>query len=118
MSEKQYFVFDPGNAVRIFPRDIILPNREEDLASRIAEGLRKDWDLQSGEDLQKAGFFENTVPVPENFFFSAGGLGFHWDPYEIAPYAMGDVELVLPYGEIGDLLSPLGKSLAGEAGGK
>jgi hypothetical protein len=118
MREKRYFVFDTGKALRIFPGDIILPNREGDLAGRIEAGLRKDWDLQSGEDLKGAGFFESTVSVPENFFLSPQGLGYHWDPYEIAPYVMGDIELVLPYGEIKDLLSPLGQSLAREAGAK
>ncbi|MDR0376684.1 MAG: RsiV family protein [Spirochaetaceae bacterium] len=31
-------------------------------------------------------------------------MGFHWDPYEIAPYVMGFIEIVIPYDEIAPLL--------------
>jgi hypothetical protein len=57
------------------------------------------------------------VRIPENFFLtvledvpafpnSTGhrlGLGFHWDPYEIAPYVYGPIEIVIPYDEIAEM---------------
>jgi hypothetical protein len=39
------------------------------------------------------------------------GIGIQWDPYEIAPYAMGAMEILIPTQLVEGLLNPLGLSL-------
>jgi len=34
--------------------------------------------------------------LPDNLGIVADGVLFHWDPYEIAPYAMGPIDVTVP----------------------
>jgi hypothetical protein len=77
----------------------------------LEDALREKAGAEAGEKLSDAGYFEDSVAIPDNFFLDPQGLGFHWDPYEIAPYSFGPVEVVLPYGKIRSLLSPRGLGL-------
>jgi hypothetical protein len=86
------------------------------LTEKLNEELRKGRELGRNDSLRQDGFFVDQVEFTENFFLSSKGIGFHWDPYEIGPYAMGFVEVVVPYGKIGDILNSLGRSAAREAG--
>ena len=44
------------------------------------------------------------MDIPETFFLTPEGLGFFWNPYEIGPYVMGVIEVVIPYEKLGDAL--------------
>lgn len=46
------------------------------------------------------------IPATGNFFATHKGLTFHYDPYEVMPYAAGSVDLFIPYTSIKDLLTP------------
>ncbi|MDR0997876.1 MAG: DUF3298 and DUF4163 domain-containing protein [Treponema sp.] len=113
---KKYFVLNRETAELISLTDIVKDEFREALEKKLNRELRKNWELEGGDSLEEYGFFTNQVELTENFFLTSKGLGFHWDPYEIAPYAMGFVEIVIPYGRIGDILNPLGHSLARELG--
>ncbi|WP_020569462.1 RsiV family protein [Neolewinella persica] len=58
------------------------------------------------------GYQTETVPVTENIAFTKEGLLFDYPPYEIASYADGEIEIVLPYAEVSHLLTERGESLA------
>ncbi|MDR3192584.1 MAG: DUF3298 and DUF4163 domain-containing protein [Treponema sp.] len=113
---KNYFVFDREKAGRISLPDLMKEGFGRVLTEKLDQELRKNRELDRNDSLRHHGFFVNQVEPTENFFLSSKGIGFHWDPYEIGPYAMGFVEIVVPYGEIGDILSSLGRSAAREAG--
>ena len=50
---------------------------------------------------QEAESFDmSCVNVTENFFVDDDGIHWIYNPYEIAPYAVGNIEVVLPYSEI------------------
>ena len=40
----------------------------------------------------------------ENFILGNETITFVYNPYEIAPYAVGSTELIIPFGDIKDLL--------------
>jgi hypothetical protein len=44
------------------------------------------------------------VDPNDNFFITGGGIGFFYNPYEIAPYSSGSTEIFLPWEEILPLL--------------
>jgi len=48
----------------------------------------------------------NTISVTDVFFITPTGLGFVYNPYEIASYADGSVTLFLPYKRIVPFLTP------------
>lgn len=57
-------------------------------------------------------FQTETVPVTKNIAFTKKGLLFDYPPYEIASYADGEIEIVLPYAEVSHLLTGRGEQLA------
>ncbi|MDR2797145.1 MAG: RsiV family protein [Treponema sp.] len=108
MREKRYFVIfqDTHRVQRLVLEDLIEPASRSRLEVLVAQALRSEANLEPDEPLSQGGFFEDTVEVPDNFFLTPEGLGFHWDPYEIAPYVMGSIEVLLPYEQIQDILKP------------
>jgi hypothetical protein len=72
--------------------------------------------LPPGTPLSKGIYFEDSVTLPEDFYPTEKGLNFQWDPYEIAPYAVGGVEITLSWQELAHLLSPEGKKMAAAFG--
>ncbi|MDR1256962.1 MAG: RsiV family protein, partial [Spirochaetaceae bacterium] len=110
-NEKTFFVLDTGLGSQVFLDDILQSGARPSLQARIDDSLRETYGAAPGASLRTAGFLEDSGGVPENFFLSPDGLGFSWKPYEIAPYAMGAIEIVLPYTLIEDLLNDRGRNL-------
>ncbi|CAH0999447.1 hypothetical protein LEM8419_00747 [Neolewinella maritima] len=48
--------------------------------------------------------FEDTIPATENFALLPDGMRFLYPPYEIGPYAAGEIAIELPYDELRPLL--------------
>ncbi|MDR1411591.1 MAG: RsiV family protein [Spirochaetaceae bacterium] len=107
-SSTRYFVIDPA-AVKPLALDDIFSSRE-DLRLLLEAELRRQYHLPEGAPLSDAGFFEDRVDLPENFFPAedagkgrSGGpaedspfMHFFWNAYETAPYVMGPIEISLP----------------------
>jgi hypothetical protein len=96
MREKRYFMFDMANSKTISLDDVIRKDARAGLQQLIAAGLRDYAGIGKTAPLTQGGFFTDEVEITENFFLAPEGIGFHWDPYEIAPYAMGSIEIVIP----------------------
>ena len=56
--------------------------------------------------LTEAGLFENEIAIPDDqdFYIIPGALVLQFDPYEIGPYAMGDIIAEIPFEKINDIL--------------
>ncbi|MDR0707109.1 MAG: RsiV family protein [Treponema sp.] len=117
---EEFFVFDKTGKDGKTPNDvslsdIILPDAQTALLRIIEARLRMDAGLSVDASLSENGFFDDAVETPSQFFIAwesaPSGIGFHWNPYEIAPYARGYVETVVPYEEIQNMLTDYGKDL-------
>ncbi|MDR0399880.1 MAG: DUF3298 and DUF4163 domain-containing protein [Treponema sp.] len=113
-----YFVFDRKPAARIRLADILQEEFRPALKQLVNRELRINKELDPGDSLKKAMFFVDEADLSENFFFSPQGIGFHWDPYEIAPYVEGDVEAVVSFAELEPLLNSRGRELIQELRGE
>jgi hypothetical protein len=49
-------------------------------------------------------FEDDTFQLPQNLFYTDKGLLLFYNPYEVASYADGTKELLLPYNEVDDYL--------------
>ncbi|WP_148257819.1 RsiV family protein [Leadbettera azotonutricia] len=114
MQEKTWYVIDKKANETIRRSDVFKPGSEGQLQELIESALRKRDKLESYEALSSGVYFEDTVEITDNYFFSRTGVGFHWDPYEIAPYSEGIIEIILPYGDLRSLLNQKGLALAEE----
>lgn len=78
------------------------------LKSIIKEGLKKHFDVKTDGELKEMLFNVddiNNIPLPASApFFTENGLTLIYGQYEIAPYAAGMPEVVIPYGKAKALL--------------
>lgn len=90
-------IFRPGVTA-----DSIVPVITEALARQLSVPVR---------GLERAGIFVNQLTYPGQPYISNNTLFFHYDPYDIGPYALGPVDVaVYPY-EVDSYLQPEIKSL-------
>jgi hypothetical protein len=116
MREKKYFVVDTDKIEQITLEMLLNDASSLVLKQLIEDELRKLSEIDKQAPLSSGGFFEDTVEIPQNFFLSSKDLSFHWDPYEIAPYVKGPIEVAIPYTAIRDILSASGKSIISDIG--
>lgn len=80
---------------------MLFKNREK--FERFAETkFRMQEDIPQEEPINSTGFmFEQDIYyLPENIGFTQEGLKLLYNPYEVASYADGTIELILPYSEV------------------
>jgi hypothetical protein len=92
-------------------KELTLPdlfvNGYEDKLLTIAEKLfREQKKLSPEQNLDEADFtFENNkFALNNNFYISSEGIGFYYNPYEIAAYVYGPTELLIPFDKIKDII--------------
>lgn len=80
----------------------------EGLAAVAEAHLRSDRGLGPDDDLEAAGFWlpEGGFTLPDNMGVVAEGIVFHWDAYEIAPYAMGPIDVTIPVADLTEVAAP------------
>jgi hypothetical protein len=89
----------------------IVPLTEMPALTKLAEKqFRKVRKVEPSESLQELGFtFEkNEFALNGNFLLLKEGLFFFFNSYEIAPYALGPTEFVLPWSDVKTLVKPKG----------
>jgi hypothetical protein len=115
MRNKDYYVFSLQDRRRLALKDVLRDDAVPALENLVEAALRKQMEIPEWIPLTEQGFFENYADKLEDFFLAPQGLGFQWDPYEIAPYSMGIIEMVIPYSELTGMLTDLGLSLTNDS---
>ena len=72
----------------------------------VEHGFRKKFNITPAASLNDEGyFFPNSVFVlPKNILFKEQNLVFHYNPYEVASYATGPIDIELPYKMVEEFL--------------
>jgi hypothetical protein len=83
--------------------DILKPNSFQALSEFCVEEILNMFEANS---LNEAGLFEDELNISEDqdFFITPDALVIQFDPYEIAPYAMGSIEVKLKLEKIKNIL--------------
>ena len=102
---KIYKVYSLSNGERLKIEDILIDVNNLDLINKVKEKLLSMADEESYFDLDELSLQEN------NFYITSKGLIFTWGIYEIAPYAMGDSEVLFSIDEIMPYLKDEYKSI-------
>jgi hypothetical protein len=101
-----YASFDLATGRKLVLSDVFAPGHERGLLAKLADRLRQRYQLPAGAPLADAGFYEEEIELTENFYLTDQGIGFYYSPYSIAPYAMGAIEIFLPFSECRAWLQP------------
>jgi hypothetical protein len=98
--------FDALTGQKIVLTDLVKPGFEKRWAELGAAILRRQAGLKPDAKLTDCDLFEDSLALNDNFFITPGGIGFSYNPYEIAAFARGIVEFTLPWKDIRDDLKP------------
>lgn len=67
------------------------------------------YDAEVPDSLLMRGFFTIEDIAPNNnFWLNDEGIHYSYNQYEIAPYSMGVIDVVVPYTELEDIILPDG----------
>ena len=84
---------------RVALRDLLTPGSEERVAEIAEAVFREQRGLPTEQSLEEQGFDfpDGKFALNENFAVTDQGLVFYFNPYEIAPYALGPTEIELTF---------------------
>ena len=100
-----YVNFDKASGQQIALDDVFVADYEEPLTRVLLSALQEFYGMESLDELHDAGFLTWTEMYPsKNFLLGTDGMHFYYNAYEIAPYAFGPTELIIPYESLTDLM--------------
>lgn len=101
---QSFVLLDPREGPLTDP--LVLPDFWTTLSPWVEDELRRQYDLPA-EPLDSLGtFFDEHPDAPRELAPVPEGLVLIWNPYEIAPYVVGTVEVVVPWDEAAAVLTP------------
>jgi len=98
---------DLNNGSVITQKDLFTADNAELLLTTLILGkLVEIQKVKSPEKLEEIGFFDVSAIKPsDNFFLNEKGITFVYNPYEIAAYYLGILEVFIPYEDITAILA-------------
>ena len=96
----KYYVIDLDSLKLVTINDLFENYRDERIKAIIYDELRNYRNLAKDQALSEGGFFSDEPEITENFYVTEQGLGLHWNRYEIAPYVMGSIDIIIPWRDI------------------
>ncbi|HEX2536227.1 MAG TPA: DUF3298 domain-containing protein [Chitinophagaceae bacterium] len=95
-----YTVIDLQKGKVLELKDVLTPESIRALPRLLEKHFRKSYGVKEGESLSEAGLFENKIEPNDNFYLTGKGILFSYQPYEIGPYVMGQIEVFIPFAEL------------------
>ncbi|HKJ33703.1 MAG TPA: DUF3298 domain-containing protein [Balneolales bacterium] len=98
LSTRFYNSYDNRTGHRLNLNEIIKPGMMDSLLSVSEKIFRSTRSISPDSTLGQAGFWfdNNRFTLNNNFALSSKGLVFYYNPYEIAPYAWGPTQFIIP----------------------
>ena len=108
---RRYFVIDLEDQKLLKIDDFFQEYQGDETRELVYRELRKYSELEDDQPLSQGIFMTDEPELSFNFFLTQEGLGLHWDPYEIASYSEGSIEIILPWKVIRPLMLHSGMEL-------
>ena len=105
-----YSSYDLLNKKEILLNDVLTTDGKKKLSSLLAKALRSQFRLKPTSPLTEV-LFENKIAPNQNFYITGKGIGFNYNPYEIAAYAYGEINLFIPFKDLEPGLQPAFRKL-------
>jgi len=96
-------VIDLAKGARLGPDDILREGWRKALLPALSAELLRQGSYAGAnpkDGLKALGLFEPALSAPDKVFVCMNGLGFEYDRYQIAPWAMGEYIIVLPWDQV------------------
>ncbi len=92
-------------------KNIITEAGKQQLRSLLEKNFRNQYNLKPTDSLTEGGLFENKIEPNENFYLTEKGIGFSYVPYEIGPFAMGEINIFISFADLKNHLQDSFKKL-------
>lgn len=99
------FSYDLDKAMVLTAENIFVKGSEGALLKIVRESLARQYST-TVDKLDEAGFWPENLNYLGDVYLSDGMVMFHYGPYAIAPYSMGDIDIAVWNEEITDYLAP------------
>lgn len=114
--QSTYYNFNLQTGTQLTLEELFNKGFEEALTQKAEQIFRNNFGIKTNQSLGEFGFTfpGNAFKLNRNFYITKKGIGFFYNVYEIAPYAVGALEVFIPYSEISPLIKkngPLGAYL-------
>ena len=113
LETRNYYNFNLKTGKVITEKDLYKPNFQTALAqlikARIVEESKEFKDQKNADpitNLDETDFWTDSIKPNGNFYITDEGINYVFNPYEIAPYYMGQTEVTLPFERLKNLLKP------------
>ena len=104
----KYNISNLQNGQQMTLKDLLNPGYEGEINVIAEQAFRDSRNIAPDVSLEGEGFWfqNNTFAINNNFGILEDGLAFHFNAYEVAPYAMGTSDFTIPYEDIMSLIPP------------
>jgi len=97
-----FYCYDVVNKKQLRLSDIITTDSTV-LQPILEKYFREQYHIKSS--LQEV-LFDNHISANDNFYFNEKGIGFVYNPYEIASYAQGQINVFIPFSALQKYINP------------
>jgi hypothetical protein len=104
LQTRQFTVVNLWTGKEVMLKDVFKEDSESGLISLLSNKIHMMNHLPTSQSLKDAGFYTDTVKPADNFYITPDGIGFYYNQYDIAPYALGPVDVFIPFSELKDYL--------------
>jgi hypothetical protein len=104
MKLKRFYVLNMESVMPVKIDDLFEDYQGDKVRNIIYAELRNHSGLEEGKPLSAGIYLTDEPELSFNFFLTQEGLGFRWDPYEIAPYSEDGIEIIVPWRKIRPLM--------------
>lgn len=95
--------YDLANRKTIGLEDVFKPGFEDKLNAALDKAVRAYFKLGPNAPLSDA-LFEDEIAYNDNYCLTGKGILFNYVPYEIGPYAAGEIRLFVPFADIASVV--------------
>lgn len=97
-------IFDKSSGKELKLEQLV--KNSNSLKKLVEKKFRSELEISPNASLNEKGFWfeDDKFILPNNIGISNDGFVFYYNPYEIAPYAMGPVDILLPFDEVKNLM--------------
>ena len=103
-SNLSFYVFDRETGRTLSLTDLVSDTTA--LLNVVEQTFRQQQELLPQTNLEERGYFlrNGRFFLPANIGMSRTGMIFYYNPYEIAAYALGPIEVTVPYTQLGGII--------------
>lgn len=106
MTESHYINYDFTTGKVLTYDNTFKADSEAQVLRAIKDNLMTRYNVSSMKELDDRGIFSDQIYISKNFYPQGYEIVFHYNPYEIAPYSEGSINVRIPYFQIEDCLNP------------